>query len=165
MDNFGDQYGTPGNKFTVKPTEGEQVASNTVKDDISAGAFNSSLFNAVAPLYPCLHLWNTNIPRSVHVEEATLDAFGDVQDGWPGEGESAELKWIKDTFEACNPGQVSKEKLVKDKFRDQFALRLGEVPPFMRDLGFSLDHSNGTDRYVKFEFVTGEGKKPVRIKA
>ena len=90
-------------------------------------------------------------------------AFGDVANGAEiGEGESAAVKWIKDTFEACTPGQVTKEKIAKDKFRSQFGIRLGQVPPFMRDLGFVLDLSNSTDLYVKFEFVAGEGKSPVK---
>eukprot|EP00973_Karenia_brevis_P064191 8920138-Karenia_brevis.AAC.1 len=66
------------NKFTSVPREGEQAAKDTLKDSISDGSLNNSLWHLAIHLHDCLQLWNTNIPRTYNVHEATEEVFSDL---------------------------------------------------------------------------------------
>ena len=148
-----------GNSFKSVPDEDGQASCNQIKRDIDAGVFNNALFHAIRPLYKCLALWKDNIPRSPWVESSTNDAFGPFEPDDPGE--MTVERWVKQNYDASKAGQAIKETVVKDSFRAAFPMMPGQVPVAMRDAGFILDKSNGTFRYVMFEFVAGEGRKPV----
>ena len=150
------------NKFTAVPQEGEQAARDSIKESISSGSMNNSLWHLVINLHDCLQLWNTNIPRTYNVHEATLEVFSDLQMD-TGEDDPF-AAWMNRTFRATSVADACVEKVVKTMCRNYWKCRLSEVSTMMRDHGIALDNRVNSKRYVRYKFDSNGESMPVGLK-
>jgi len=143
------------NRFKGAPAEDEQISKPTLKERAKQGEFFADFFHASKAWYDALSCYDVNIWAPPYVREATDEAWQDdecVQDDNLVQDIDPRSQWVIDTFKACSVADALTSREVKAKYRAKFGCALKDAATQLRELGVSLDVSDGTKRFCKYSF-------------
>jgi hypothetical protein len=137
--------------------DGQYAEQADLKGLVKKGRFVHEMFHLTKALYPALGLYTTNIRRPARIERETWEV---TQSSLSDADTKA---YILEKCMASDASNCSTADSVKTLLADYLHCTKKQVANKMVELGFEFSRTERV-RYCMYEFVDGQGKKPVLIK-